>query len=201
MFRQIIETGIDVEVDVEHRGQRRRCERMGFGRHSGGGRHWGLHMRGGGFGGPWGMRGRGGGWGWGCGRGRGGGRPGMCPWRQTYDGAEEPTGSENAAAGTDQQQQAGTGENQQQPTAMSQGQAKQQETINAETGEKMNAAPQSSSTPDNGWMLVNDTEEASGDVERATDGVRNLDVSDGGNPDLMTFAASQTPGVYLLILQ
>jgi len=175
--------GIDVEVDVEHRGHLRRCRRMMGGHHGHGHCHglggWGLRMRGGACGGPWGMRG-GGGW-------RGGRGPWGCPWRQPFNATvPQDAAAANPSENPSESQNVGSTDPQQKQTADLQTTGHP----NSETGEMASGV----SPPENGWTLVNNADGAQADVEGATTGVRNLDVSDGGNPQMMSVAAASPPG-------
>jgi sequestosome 1 len=146
--------GIDVEVDVEHRGQRRRCHRGGH--HRGG--PWGFGMHGH-FGGPsWGFR---------------GGRGGHCPWRTTPSTASEPM---------PQPQQTN-------PTGPSQAPQEKGHDVdtNLETGEIASGVqtPMSSGNftkandmfEGNGWTFVPPPANLEEEVEGATRGVEQLNVS------------------------
>lgn len=153
--------GIDVEVDVETHGQRRRCRRGMRGHGTG---PWWHGMRGG----PLGMRGR-----FACHpRGPPGRWCGVPPAWCTA----QPAGA--AAAGPQQSTAAP------QPT---QSQNVPAADTNAETGE-MAVGQHEASPPDQSWMLVND---CGADVESAATGVEQLHVSadveptspDGGGVD------------------
>jgi sequestosome 1 len=155
--------GIDVEVDVEHHGQRRHCHK---------GKPWGGPMRRGGAHGPWGGFRRHGGGGPGClfngGRGSWGG-----PFHQ---GAWGPC-----------HQSEGQGPQCQQQGVPAQ---KPERDANSETGEVRNGpAPsvpvsgaaavsmQTDSSPETaGWTFVTPSSSAA-DLEGATVGVQNLNVS------------------------
>ena len=143
-------SGIDVEVDVESHGQRRRCHR---GPPRGHGGPWWHGMRGG-WCGPWGMRGgvRGK---FGCTvRGHGFPAPHFRPEPcATAASAQQPQPMDNSDTPASRRPDVDT---------------------NAETGEMANgpheAAPVAT---DHGWTLVND---GMADVEGATTGVEQLHV-------------------------
>jgi hypothetical protein len=146
-------SGIDVEVDVEHHGRRKKCHRFGMGG------PWGARMRGGPGpwcmrGGPWGMRGRGG-----------------CRWGSLWAAAnvatpQAPTSSASNPQGNPPDYPSATAAD----GSQSQG---QQNATNLETGEM--ASGSFSGPPDHGWTVV---ENRPADVEGAVAGVRELDMSD-----------------------
>jgi sequestosome 1 len=158
--------GIDVEVDVEHHGQRRRCHKAGpWGA-------WGGSMRRGGAHGPWGGFRRGPGGGPGCffngGRGSWGGPFHQGAWGPCHQG--EGQGPQCQQQGVPAQKPEGD--------------------TNSETGEVRSGpipsvpvsgmaavSMQTDSSPETaGWMFV--TPSSSGtDLEGATVGVQNLNVS------------------------
>lgn len=146
--------GIDVEVDVEHHGRRKRCHRPGMHGHG----PWGPRMRGGPWcvrGGPWGMRGRGGRWG--------------CFWPDSTQGAN--TAAPNAAPSSTSHHQGSSG-SAGAATAGPQGQD-QHPATNLDTGEM--ASGSFSGSPDCEWTVL---DKGPADVDSATAGVRELDVSD-----------------------
>jgi len=167
--------GIDVQVDVETHGQRRRCHRMGM---RGGPGGWGGHgMRGHGFGGPFGG-GFFGGMGGGRGRWGGGGGAGGCPWRMRFSAqAAAAAGQPAEQPGQQQQQQNGPAESCASAAAAPPSQAHHQ---NSETGEMASGQFNTAAAmTDPDWTLVNDGSSASCalDVEDATEGVEHLHVS------------------------
>jgi len=179
----VLLSGIDVEVDVESHGQRRRCRRGVLRGHAG------LHGMRGGFYGPWGMRGGVPGKP-GCHGMRGGvaGRPGCHPrgrWcgpRWCGPGAPPPAwfheqpaaaaAAAAAAAGTAQQPSAGAP----QPADNStQNVPCRDPDTNAETGEMASCQHEATAVlTDQDWTLVND---GVTDVESATTGVEQLHMS------------------------
>ena len=155
--------GIDVEVDVETHGQRRRCRRGMLRGHGG---PWWHGMRGGGgCGGQWGMRG--GGVRFACHpRGRGFGGPGWC--------REQPPAT-TAAAGT-QQPAAGAPQPTDNSTTTQADAPHCDPDTNAETGEMASDQYEATAVQtDHDWTLVNDGGTA--DVEGAATGVEQLHVS------------------------
>lgn len=141
--------GIDVQVDVESKGHRRRCHRGMMGGRGG----WGWHgMRGGPpHCGPWGMR---------------GGRWNSCPWRGPFAAGCPRPGEQQFAQQQQPNQPSGqpsaappNGENAPQPNAAT----------NLETGEM---ASENFGGCDQGWTLV--TDGGSADVEGTAEGVNQL---------------------------
>lgn len=142
--------GIDVEVDVEHHGRRKKCHRFGM---------TGSRMRGGPWcmrGGPWGMRGRGGGWG--------------CHWGQSDNGTTSQGSAPSAA-----NQQPNSSEPKADVNAAAAGPEShgQHATTNMETGEM--ASGTFTRSPDSEWTVV---DKGSTDVDGATEKVRELEMSD-----------------------
>jgi len=165
--------GIDVEVDVERHGQRKRCHRQpprGFA----GPAPWCHGMRGG-WGGPWGMRG--------AGRGRFG-----CTLRG--HGVPPPArGHPGPAAAT-------AAEPPPQPMDNADPPASHGDT-NVETGE-MASGPNEAATAvvDHGWTLVNN---GVADVDGATTGVEHLHVAADSAPAENHTADPAVPGVYVCV--
>jgi len=173
--------GIDVEVDVEHHGQRRRCHRGGMGGGMGGPWAWGMRGR---HCGPWGMRGGRGGWG------------GPCHWRKGpfSAGPQETTtaASDSQQSGSEQKTGGASGPAGPGPAVIPEEQIQPRAT-NSETGEM--ASGNFSGSPDNGWTILNNGEPAA-DVEAATSGVRDLDMSDhAAVDDLMSFNVPSDPAI------
>ena len=176
-------SGIDVEVDVESHGQRRRCRRGMMRGHHG---PWFHGMRGGGGGGcgPWGMRGGGPGR-FGCHlKGRWCGPPAGAAWCHKPPFAAAAA----AAAAASQPPPPPTGPQAPENPA-TQAEPRRDPDTNAETGE-MSTGGQSevaATITDQEWTLVNDGGTA--DVDGATTGVQQLHMS--GAP-----AAENITGTY-----
>ena len=177
-------SGIDVEVDVETHGQRRRCRR---GMHRGHGGHGWHGMRGGSCG-PWGMRGGGVGR-FGCHpRGRGGWSGAWfttpAAWCHEQPAAAATATAEQPPAGAPQPPAGAS-----QPTNSSTTPAATVPDTNAETGEMYEAT--AAAACDQDWTLVND---GMTDVDAATTGVEQLHVSPA--PDDIPGTASRISFFY-----
>jgi sequestosome 1 len=175
--------GIDVEVDVESRGQRRRCRR-GMGMRGGWG--WpgmrggvtGPAAAGGPCGGPWGMRGR---WWGGHGMHGGGGHfgpwgnmrarwGGCCPMRPAPN--QQPSGPDAASQPIRPDAPQPSEPNAEQPSGPQNATRRDLDT-NSETGEM---ASGQFFVPDQDWTMVNGAAPLA-DVEEATTGVEQLHMS------------------------
>jgi len=182
--------GIDVEVDVESNGQRRRCRRGMLRGH--GGPLW-HGMRGGGCG-PWSMRGGGGGFGrFGCHpRGRWCGAPQPPAWCHKQPAAGTAAAAAGAAAAAvAAAAAAAAAATAQPPTGAPQPTDPHcDRATNAETGEMASGQYDDTTVNDQSWTLVND---GMADVEG---GVEQLHVS--APPDDIQAAdiAHAIPGTY-----
>lgn len=140
--------GIDVDIDVEHHGQRRKCHRNGMGG------PWGCRMRGG----PWGRSGSGCRWGM--------ERPTPCP-------QQAPTPSD-----ADKNKEASAEQMVTDSAAVSGSDPSQHPAANSEIGE-MPVGPESE------WTVV-DNGGLGAEVDGATAGVRELNMSDASTSGLKT---------------